>query len=407
MMLLHISWRNIWRSKVRSLVIITAITLGIFAGVFSMAFTLGMVDQRIETIISTEVSHLQMHNKDFGTSSDPADYLESGNQLLAGIDTMQQVKGATGRMLINAMISSAETGTGIQLLGIDPEREKEVTDMHEHVVKGSYFENNRKNAIVLGNKMAEKLNVKIRSKVVLTFQDKEGNLTGGAFRVAGIYKTTNTAYEEMKAFARKEDLVRLTGYPEGTFQEIAIRLKDEVPENEVAEKLKKMYPKPEIQTWMQLMPDMQMMNKSMDLSMYIIVGIILAALGFGIVNTMLMVVLERIKEIGMLMAVGMNKLRVFLMIMLETVFLSLTGGVTGIALALLLIKITGNTGINLSFYSQGLEAYGFDSVIFPKIDISIILQITMLVIFVGIIASIYPARKALKLNPAEALRSDN
>jgi len=156
-----------------------------------------------------------------------------------------------------------------------------------------------------------------------------------------------------------------------------------------------------------LMPDMQMMNKSMDLSMYIIVGIILAALGFGIVNTMLMVVLERIKEIGMLMAVGMNKLRIFLMIMLETVLLSLTGGVTGIALALLLVKITSNTGINLSFYSQGLEAYGFDSVIFPKIDISIILQITLLVIFVGIIASIYPARKALKLNPAEALRSDN
>ncbi|MFO7939576.1 MAG: FtsX-like permease family protein [Bacteroidales bacterium] len=407
MMLLHISWRNIWRNKVRSLVIITAITLGIFAGVFSMAFTLGMVDQRIETIISTEVSHLQIHHKDFGTSSDPADHLEAGNQILAGIDTMQQVKGATGRLLINAMISSAETGTGIQLLGIDPDRERQVTDMYEHVIKGSYFKKNRKNAIVLGNKMAEKLNVKLRSKVILTFQDKEGNLTGGAFRVAGIYKTTNTAYEEMKAFVRKDDLIRLTGYPEGTFQEIAVRLKEQVPEEEVAAKLKQMYPKPIVQTWMELMPDMQMMNKSMDLSMYIIVGIILAALGFGIVNTMLMVVLERIKEIGMLMAVGMNKLRVFLMIMLETVFLSLTGGVTGIALALFLVKFTGNTGINLSFYSQGLEAYGFDSVIYPKIDVSTLFQVTVLVIFVGIIASIYPARKALKLNPAEALRSDN
>lgn len=407
MMLLHISWRNIWRNKVRSLVIITAITLGIFAGVFSIAFTLGMVDQRIETIISTEVSHLQIHQEDFISSSDPADHLKDGSQILASIDTMQQVQGATGRMIINAMISSAETGTGIQLLGIEPMREQKVTDMHSHVAEGTYFANKRRNAIVLGNKMAEKLNVKLRSKVVLTFQDKEGNLTGGAFRVVGIYRTTNTAYEEMKAFVRMEDLTRLTNYPTGTYHEIAVRVKEDAAEDEVAAKLKKLFPTPSIETWMELMPDMQMMNKSMDLSMYIIVGIILAALGFGIVNTMLMVVLERIKEIGMLMAVGMNKLRVFLMIMLETVFLSLTGGVTGIVLAVMLVKITGNTGINLSFYSQGLEAYGFDSVIFPKIDVTTLFEITLLVICVGVIASIYPARKALKLNPAEALRSDN
>jgi len=407
MILLHIAWRNIWRNKVRSLVIITAIMLGIFAGVFSMAFTLGMVNQRIETIISTEVSHLQIHHTNFVTSNDPADNLKEGQKILENLDTMQQIQGASGRMLINAMISSAETGTGIQLLGVDPARERQVTDMHAHVVEGTYFHNNRKNAIVLGNKLTEKLNVKVGSKVVVTFQDVEGNLTGGAFRIAGIYKTTNTTYEEMKAFVRREDLRRLTGYPKGTYQEIAVRLKEGVKEKPMADKIKELFPIPKVQTWMELMPEMQMMNKSMDLSMYIIVGIILAALGFGIVNTMLMVVLERIKEIGMLMAVGMNRIKVFLMIMLETVFLSLTGGGTGIVLGLLLIRITGQTGINLSFYSQGLEAYGFNSVIYPTIDLPTVLQITLLVIIVGIIASIYPARKALKLNPAEALRSDN
>jgi len=407
MMLLHISWRNIWRNRVRSLVIITAITLGIFAGVFSMSFSIGMLNQRIDTVISTEVSHMQLHHPNYGISGDASDHIANGTEILQAIDTMQAVQGATGRLLINAMIASAETGTGIQVVGINPDREQSVTDLCEHITKGDYFAKRRKNSIVIGDKMAKKLNIKIRSKVVLTMQDNEGNLTGGAFRVAGIYKTTNTAYEELKAFVLQKDLQRLTGNKPGIYQEIAVKLKNGYDEKDLCGTIQTWFPETKAETWRQLMPDIELMNQSMDLSMYIVVGIIMAALGFGIVNTMLMVVLERVKEIGMLMAVGMNKLKVFVMIMLETVFLALTGGLTGIALGTLAVKTTSNTGLNLSIYSQGLEAYGFDSIIYPSIDFSQILQIALLVLVIGFLSSIYPARKALKLNPSEALRSDN
>lgn len=407
MMLIHISWRNIWRNRVRSLVIITAITLGIFAGVFSMSFSIGMLNQRIDTVISTEVSHMQLHHPNYGISGDASDHIANGTEILQAIDTMQAVQGATGRLLINAMIASAETGTGIQVVGINPDREQSVTDLYEHITKGDYFAKRRKNSIVIGDKMAKKLNIKIRSKVVLTMQDNEGNLTGGAFRVAGIYKTTNTAYEELKAFVLQKDLQRLTGNKPGIYQEIAVKFKNGYDEKDLCGTIQTWFPETKAETWRQLMPDIELMNQSMDLSMYIVVGIIMAALGFGIVNTMLMVVLERVKEIGMLMAVGMNKLKVFVMIMLETVFLALTGGLTGIALGTLAVKTTSNTGLNLSIYSQGLEAYGFDSIIYPSIDFSQILQIALLVLVIGFLSSIYPARKALKLNPSEALRSDN
>jgi putative ABC transport system permease protein len=175
-------------------------------------------------------------------------------------------------------------------------------------------------------------------------------------------------------------------------------------ENELAAELKSEYPNLQTLTWTELMPDMKMMNESMEFMIYIFVIIILLALGFGIVNTMLMVILERVKELGMLMAVGMNKLRVFTMIVLETIFLSLVGGIVGIALAVGLTIITGKTGLDLSLWAEGLSSAGFDTMVYPTIGIDSVITVTILVILTGIISAIYPARKAIKLNPAEAIR---
>jgi ABC-type antimicrobial peptide transport system permease subunit len=211
----------------------------------------------------------------------------------------------------------------------------------------------------------------------------------------------------MKAFVRKEHLAELIKMDATKAHEIAVLLNQGANEQAVAQEIKDEFPDTQVMTWAELMPDIQLMNENMDMMMYIVIGIILLALLFGIVNTMLMVIMERVKELGMLMAIGMNRTKVYLMILLETVYLCLTGGVTGILLATGITALTHQTGINLSAWSQGLNAYGFESIVYPQIGIEQIINVTLMVIAIGIIAAIYPAWKAIRLKPAEAIRIDN
>jgi len=406
MVIWTVSWRNVWRNKLRSLIIITAIAIGVFAGIFTSAFMKGMTDQRIETAIKTEISFIQMHHPKFKEAQDIDALIENENEKLAEISKIEQISGVSSRIVVNGMAASAETSAGVRLLGIDPEREFNVTNINEKIIDGEFFDGIKRNPVVIGEKLAKKLNLKLRSKIIFTFQDYEGNLTGGAFRIAGIYRTANTMFDESTIFVRKADLYKLTVIPENTVHEIVINLDDRLTDKTAKSQIVDLYPNVETKLWTELKPELAYLTEVMGLYMYIFVGIILFALGFGIVNTMLMVVLERVKELGMLLAVGMNKLRVFTMIVLETVFLSLTGGVVGIVLGTIVSQYFSVNPIDLSMWADGLSAIGWDSLVYTSFSFDMLIGITVMVIITGILAAIYPARKALKLNPSDALRTE-
>lgn len=404
-----ISWKNIWRNKLRSLVVIIAVSLGLIAGVFSGGLMNGVVQQRINSALDNEVSHLQIYNEKYLQNNEIKHTVKNTYKLIADIKNISDVEAVSERIVISAMVNTASSSTGLMLNGIHPERERSVSKLYEAVLdsQGTYFENTKRNPIFISKKLAEKLKVKVRSKIVVTMQDMSGDLTGAAFRVCGIFKTNNSMFDEMNAFVKYDDLQRLSLFPDNQAHEIAVKLNETEKTATVKEKIKSLASDYTVQDWKELSPDVGMMVDFMDLYMYIFVIIILFALGFGLVNTMLMVVLERTKELGMLMAVGMNKFRIFKMIMTETILLSFTGGIVGVTLGAALISIFGNVGIDLSSYGEGFEAIGYASVIYPKVSVDYYFGVTALVVITGIIASIYPARKALKLNPAEAVRSDN
>jgi len=405
-MIWAVAWRNIWRNKGRSNVIIAAIAIGIFAGVFIWAFYNGMVAQRVQSAIITESSHLQIHHPEYLVNPDQKFFLERSDSMATTLDSLPGVKAVSRRILVNAMISSAETGSGIKVFAIDPVEERRVTNIGDKISEGTYLEG-RKTPIVIGEKLAEKLSVGLRSRLVLTLQMMDGTLTSGLFRVSGIYRTSNTMYDEANVFVRRSDLVSLINIDSNACHEIAVLLDNNELLNQASGHIKEMFPGKDVKTWRELMPEVSLIEKNMDVYMYFFMIIVLVALIFGIINTMLMAVLERVKELGMLMAVGMNKMRVFRMIVLETVMLSITGGVIGIIIANVLVLVFNKRGIDLSLFAEGIEKMGYESIVYPVPDLGMTFTVAFMVLLTGIAAAIYPALRAVRLKPAEALHMDN
>jgi putative ABC transport system permease protein len=470
------AWKNVWRNRVRSLVVIASVTIGIFAGVFSIAFMNGMIAQRINAAINEEISHIQITGKNYSLNNDTRILITNIDSIIPGIKEMNGISGIVERTLVSGMAGTATKSAGVQIVGINPDMEKNIFSLNKTIMPGTgtYFEKESKYDLALiGQDLAKELNIiryiidstvieKLRvqkipinileklktlngirftnekkfkksinailtrneakkygslikngawsfregSRLNLTFLDMDNNQVGVVFRLAGIYDVKNTMYEQGMVFVKNDVLKSLTGIDKNSFHQIIIRIDDINRTEEFTNALKDKFRGYDVVSWKELQPDLAMMTDYVHQMYAFFMAIILAALAFGIINTMLMVVLERTKELGMLTAIGMNKRKVFSMIMLESVFLSVTGGFTGMLVGWLAVLLSARNGINFTQYAEGLEAFGYSAHVFPEISAGYFIMIIIMIIITGIVSSVYPALKALKLNPAEAIRTD-
>jgi len=401
-MLIKIAWRNIWRNRTRSLVVIFAIALGLWAGSFGTAFVYGMMEGKVNSVIEYEISHLQFHHKKFRDEMSAKHFIPNTDEIHEDLSKDADVKDFSSRVVVMGMVGSANKNGAAKIVGIDTQKESEVTQLDTRVIEGEYFEGIKRNPVLISQRFAEDYKLKLRNKLVVTLQDVDGEITAAAFRIAGIYKTGNGVFDDLNVFVRQDDLRRMVGLSDGNVHEIAVLLNDYEIADPKSTELQNKYSSLEVLPWLDLSPGMRYIMDLIDLYLYIIVGIILAALLFSIVNTMLMAVLERVREIGMLMAIGMGKGKVFRMIMLETVMMCLIGAPLGILLSSLFINYFGKNGIHLN--TDVYEDLGYSSSIYPNLDPSKYIDITIMVVVMAILAAIYPAIKALSLKPVDAIR---
>ena len=405
---INLAWRNILRNKIRSGIILGAIAIGLFSGTFLLAFLNGWMIGTVNDDIETQLSHVRICDKEFQANYDiNACFIRNEVEHKIDTDTMLYAPMRIAfRLNLTGMLASPHNAVGVTAKAVRENEEKQVTSVWKQIPdsSGVYLSDDTRMAIVISKKIADKLNVKLKSKIVFTFQDVHGDMQSIAFRVCGIYKTTNGMFDEGNVFIRYGDIFDYTGLPSGAVHEAAIRLPDIETCNIVAPELKKRLPDMDVQEWRELNPALAMTLAYTDFMGVIILGIFLLALSFGIINTMLMAVLERSRELGMLRAIGMSKRKIFNMIMLETVFLTLFGGIVGITLGIAFVLPTLETGIDLSFFMKDqFEDFGFSSMVYPVLNLKMLMQIVVLIILTGILSAIYPARKALKLKTLDAI----
>lgn len=406
-MILSIAWRNVWRNKLRSLVIILATAIGLYGSLFLIALMNGLMEQKVDASIENEISEMQVHNPRFLENESIEFAIENLAKVEEVLNNFSGVRAYSMRTKATGMASTAHSGNGVMINGIHPDNEKLVSAIHSKLIEGSYFEQeSRIPSIIISQKTAEHMKTGLGKKVVLTTTSLSGETAQGLFRVEGIFRTSNTVFDELNVFIQSAPLQTMVAPDSNIVSEVAIRFHENTDIEEATDAIRTALPGMSVQNWKELAPALMAMVSMMQQFSFILLLIILLALAFGIINVMLMAIIERTPELGMLMSIGMNRKRVFSMIMLETVFLSITGAVAGVILTLLTIGLTSRNGINFAAWSDAFEAIGYSTHVFPVIETSFYIFLAAMVILTAMLASVWPARKALKLQPAEAVRTE-
>lgn len=402
MLVLKMAARNVLRNKKRTLVLSIAICFGVLMVIFTSSTFKGISEQRIRDAIDIQISDLQIHNKKFSENHELNEYIEDDlkiNQILNEIPNIKYTK----RNIINGTVSSANSSYPIQVTGIDINNEEKVSTIIQYIKQGSKITDNSRNKILIGEGLAKKLKVKLKSKIVLTMQDIDGDLVGGAFRIIGIFKTINSEFDKMHVFVSDKDLQKIIRIDK--HHEIAIEITDKESAESVKAKIKLQLSKNNIvETWYEVVPDLSYFADLIDGANLIFFSIILVAMGFGIMDLMFISIFERTREIGTLMIVGFSRTQAAFMIILETMILFIAGGSIGIIGGTMLTFIFAQTGMNLTFLS-GMETVGIDSIVYPIIDLTFLSLAFLVMCFVALLSSFMPMFKVLKIKPAEAVRS--
>lgn len=398
------AWRNIWRNRMRSIVIVLSVAIGLFAGIAVLALYKGMLHGRVRTVIDAEVAHIQIHDTSFKKDYDPAYVIVKSDTILKALRSMPQVKAFSARSITQGMLVTTTGSAGVQINGVQPREEYEVSGLKKKIIEGEGFKPGKKNEIVIGERLADKMKLKTGSKLVLTFTDSAADIVSAAFRVAAIYRSNNAPLDERNVYVEKETLNQLLNIG-NDFHEIAVLLYRDEDMNLVQKKLQKQFPSYQVETWRQISPETDLMVNTVDVYSYIIMIIIMLALAFGIINTMLMAILERTREIGMMTALGMKRFRLFFLVLFETIFLTISGTPIGLGTAWLAINYFNKNGLDLSGMGKELmSSFGYSTMIFPEFPSDKIITVLLIVIITAIVSCLFPALKALRLQPVEALR---
>jgi ABC-type lipoprotein release transport system permease subunit len=404
-MFFQLGWRNIWRNRRRTLVILTAVIIGVWSMIFLSALMRGIADQFVRNGIKTLTGHIQVHHP--GYREDPV--IENSMTDPSKLETILTTLLPPGaqwapRVRVNAVASNARHFAGVTMVGIDPLREAAVSFIGEAVMEGRYLKTDDPYGIVVGKALADKFETQLGYKLVLMSQDTEGEIASRAFRIIGIYQAEMEATEKQFVFVTMSAAQQMLKLHNGISEvSILLPIYGEAVQIAGALRAELLATKYEVNTWQELLPMATAILKIYNWTIFIWFLVVFIAMGFGIVNTTLMAVFERIREFGLLKALGMKPRWIIQEVITESFFLLILGMVIGNALGFLSVFALSGSGIDLSAFAAGAEYWGMSRVIYPSVLGQDVIMANLVVFILGLVVSLYPAMKAARFTPVEAL----
>ncbi len=397
-----LAWRNLWRNYRRTLIMLAAIVLGVWAMIFFSAMMRGMLDEMMHAGLRVLPGEVQIHHLEYRDDPSVVNSMSMPDGKLREALDSPPITAWTARVKVPGMISSERDNRGVQLLGVDPAGEIAFGFDPDTVIEGRFLASPEDKGIVIGRKLADRLETKLGKRVVIMSQDPDNEVADRGVRVVGIYKARLQATEELFVYVGRSTLQKMLG-AEDKVSEIAVTAGNyqEVdhwwPAIAVAAG-----PDLDTQPWMVLDGYLNSMLTVQGNMNVVIMIIIFLALSFGLVNTLVMAVFERVREIGLMMALGMRPQWVMYQVLLESLILLSLGLVVGNALAVATI-LPLESGIDISVVGEGLEMAGMGTVLYPSLALEDMMMSTAVVLILGLLASLLPAWRASRYNPIEAL----
>jgi ABC-type lipoprotein release transport system permease subunit len=398
----RLAWRNLWRNHRRTVIMLLAISVGVWAMIFMTALMRGMVDEMVKDGIDSLPGHVQIHAAAYRDDPSIDNSMQAPSGRLLGALNDPAVVAWTSRVRVPAMISSEYDNRGVTLLGVDPGKEIELGFDHGSITEGRFLDGPDDRGLVVGRRLLERLETETGKRVVVMSQDPENNVADRGFRVVGVYKAKLEGQEDIFVYAGRETVQAMLAMG-GDVSEIAAQGIDYRDVQDLHRVLKSAAPSElEVLPWDKLDSYLGSMLKVMDGFILVWVIVIFLALSFGLVNTLMMAVFERVREIGLMQALGMKPSAILYQILMESLFLLALGLLIGNLLAFAtIIPLKG--GIDISVVAVSLEKMGASSVLYPALKLNDVLLANTVVIVLGLVTSLLPAWRASQYRPVEAI----
>ncbi|MXZ45201.1 MAG: ABC transporter permease [Gammaproteobacteria bacterium] len=392
--------RNLWRQRRRNTILLVSVICAITGVVVLNSLIRGMQAQMVDQVVYNLNGHITLHAPDY--RSDPAitrGFIEDSEAFTRKLESVK-LAGWASRIKIPAVVMSERETRGVQIVALDPAQEH-ISIVADLPVEGTFLASSEDNRIVLGRALLTQLRTKIGHRIVVVMQDIDSKSIEVGFQIAGVYDSDSEGMEKHVVFVGKHTLQQFLGSESIT--ELSLRFNTRLIPPDGLEAISKAFPNLEVVDWKNIDPILAFMYESVNAMVYIWLAIVFTALVFGLMNTFITAVLERTQEIGLCKSMGMKSSLVLYQVVTESLIIMLLGLIGGLLLSWGVLQLLGD-GIDLSAFAAGVEMLNLAPKIRPAVvwqDINIVIVAT---IFLALVASLYPAIRAVRLDPLVALK---
>ena len=404
MQILKMAFRDLGRNRRRSFFSALAVGGGLALLILMSSVVAGEMGSALESAIKLQTGHIQIRAATYDENKSSLkweDLVADPEEIAAKIATFDQVKAATPRLYASGFLSSGTQSAGAKITGIDP-LSPASDPYREGVISGQYLSPDDRDAILIGRPMAEKLNLYVGDNVSLSLNTADGDVQDQTFSVKGIYTTNTYAFDSATVFLPLAKVQAMT-QTENHASTIYILLKDTKLTDTVASALS-VSSNLEIKTWEDLNALFVEFEGFAQSYIGIFYMIILAISASVIINTLIMSVYERTREIGILSAIGMRGGRIMMLFLTESSLLAVGGVIMGIILGLLATAYFNRHGFYVG--NMGLSGITIADTIYARLTVDNVINLTIMTFIVTILAGLYPAVMASRMQPVEALRAE-